>query len=609
MIADHITITFTARRKGKDGNVNKKYKNKNGFEDLVKKLSKKPIIEPVKLFVADDTLIEHDKGRHIPRSMILETVFTFNSNPSELIAESFCNFVITVDQGTHVDGTKAALTSYFIKMTRDVLSERDAKRLEITSADVLNGMVLAVYLSTTMQPEFSGQTKEKVGNKAFITPIRQGLTKKLEEYFSLNPKELKKITDHVRANARARFEMTKARNSVVRGTTSILDEHEIKGFAPANNRGKNDYRELFLIEGDSAAGSANSKRFKNFQATLGFRGVPKNAYKAKVDEVLKNNEFSSLVRILGTNIGERFDITKSKYSKVIIMTDSDVDGNNIFSLICAFFLRHMPAFVENGYLYKAVAPLYRIKDKDHPYVLNKKEYVQVFEKRIRNNVKLIDPTDNRVLRSSEVEEFLMINRQYLEELTRLASYFAIDRRLVEVVLSFTSIDEMNVTKVNKEMLLQVLSKLYPEMKLDDDMILSGIIDGSYQILKIDEIFMRRARTLHLMMHRYNKRLGYIVHEKNGKDFIDHGTKTIGDFMAMCQKFQPEIEVRYKGVGELDPEELRETTLDPSKRILIQLTMKDLQEELVKFDVLHGDDAEGRKKMMSMFKLNREDFDN
>ena len=149
----------------------------------------------------------------------------------------------------------------------------------------------------------------------------------LVEFFSKNPKELKKLTDRVKNNAKARIESTKIRNSVIRGETSNFEEHLMENFVPANNRGKNDYRELFLIEGKSARGTLVSGRFdRNTQAVFSLRGVPLNSFGVNIDKVLMNAEFNSLVKILGTNIGARFDIDKLKYDKIIIMADADSDG-------------------------------------------------------------------------------------------------------------------------------------------------------------------------------------------------------------------------------------------------------------------------------------------
>lgn len=599
LVPSDVKISFQANRKGKESNINKKYRNKNGLYDLVKKLAKKPILDPIH-FVGSRKMKEFDKGKEIDRFIGLEVAFTFNSSPGELEVQSFCNFVHTVDNGVHSDAVRNGLVQFFTKQTRDALSEKDAKKIDIIPNDVTSGLNMALYLSTELNPHFSGQTKEKVGNNALFKPLRDIVYGQIQDHFKRNPKELKKVTDYVKTNAKARIEATKARNTVVKAASNSLDEHRIKGFSPALARGRNDYRELMLIEGESAAGSLDDDKYNQFQASFGLRGVPLNAFKKKLPDVLQNNEFRSLVTILKTGIGDKFDINKLWYKKIIIMTDSDVDGFNISSLLCAFFMAHMPQIVEGGYLYKAVAPLYRIKDTKRPFILSKQEFIEVFEGRIGDNIKLIDPETGVVVKSKDFKEFLLINRDYLEELQRQASHFGIHRQIIEFI-AIHGDDKKFKKKITQR---------FPEVSIDDDNILMGIHEGRYQSASLDKQFFKRINDLRRYIHEFNQgKVYYQVHEKSGSNYNDLGTLTIGDFMAMCQKFQPEIITRYKGLGELNPSQLRETTLDPNNRILIQLTMKDLEAELKKFDVLHGNADAERKELMAHFKIKREDLDN
>jgi DNA gyrase subunit B len=376
----------------------------------------------------------------------------------------------------------------------------------------------------------------------------------------------------------------------------------MQNFNPANNRGKDDYREIFLIEGDSAKGTAEQRRFPDTQAFFALRGVPLNCFGLKLDKILDNVEFKRLVIVLRCNVGSKFDINKLWYKKIIIMTDADIDGFRITSLLCTFFLVVMPEIIEQGYLYKAVTPLYKIKDKKRPFILNKQEYIEIFEERIRDNIKLIDPISNVVLSSYDMKELLMKNREYLEELNRVASHFTVDPNIIEFI----------VIHYDDEDFLKKFKKKFTELEIDNENVLSGIYEGKYQILIIDKIFFKRINTLYrLITEINNNKVYYKVHEVNstGKLIDDRGIMSMGNFLKMCQKFQPEIEMRYKGLGELQPKELRETTLDPNNRILIQLTMNDIEKEIEKFNILHGDESEQRKKLMEHFKINREDLDN
>ena len=600
LVPPKIKITLSVNRKGKESSINKKYQNKDGLYSVCKKLVKKPALDPIH-FMKSMKFVEKTKNQEFDRFIGLEVAFTLSSTPNtEMVAESFCNFVHTVEHGVHVDAVRTGIVQYLTKAARDSLSEREAKKIDIVNHDVINSLVLAVYLSTNMQPHFASQTKEKATNPAFFKPLRDMTYRSLEEHFKKNPKDLKKLVDVVKANAKARIEATKVRNSVIRGETTSLDEHEISNFYPANNRGRNSYRELFIIEGESASGTADQARFNDFQALFALRGVPLNAFGLKLDRVLDNEEFKNLVRVLGCNIGEKFNENDCRYKKIIIMTDSDVDGYRIFSLVCAFFLVHLPELVKKGYLYKAVAPLYRIKDKKKKFVRNKQEYIEVFERRIGDNVRLIDPKTGVVMKDAQLQEFLLRNREYLDELHRVSSHYGIHREIIEFIAIHSGSDNFE----------KKFKKKFPELTIDSEGVLSGIYEGRYQILTMDKLFTKRLEALKDLIFNVNEgKVYYLVHEKNGNEYIDRGIMSIGGFLSLCQKFQPEIDTRFKGLGELDADELMETTLDPNNRILIKLTVEDMEREMEKFRILHGDSADERKMLMEHYKISRENLDN
>lgn len=607
LLPSDLKINLHVNRIGKESTIIKKYKNKNGLYDLTKSIAKKPILDPIHFHISRK-IKEFDKGKEFDRFVGLEVSFTFNSSPEELITESFCNFIHTIDSGIHVDATKNALTYYFSRQTRESLSEKESKKIEIIPQDVTSGMVLSVYLSTELNPHFSGQTKEKVSNQLLFKPLREMVYEECKDYFKKNPKDLKKIITYIKTNAKARIEANKARTSVVKAASSSLDEHRISGFKPALARGKNDYRELLIIEGDSAQGSVNQQKFNEFQASFGLRGLPLNAFTKKLPEVLQNNELRSIISILKCGIGEKFDIKKLWYKKIILMTDSDVDGFYISSLLCAFFLKYMPEIIEGGYLYKAVAPLYRIKDKKKKFILSKKEYVEVFDDRLRDVFKLTDPDDNVVLSKDKFKDFLLINKEYFEELCRVANYFHVNRQLIEFIAINVVNNNDNDLAKNKKF-SKDLTKVFPEITMEKN-IISGVHEGRYQILSLDKQFFKHMVDLCTIIKNYNKgKMYYIVHELVGKKYVERGLLSVGDFMSMAQKYQPEITHRFKGLGELNPKDLKDTTLDPNNRILIQLTTKDIKNELKKFQILHGTANAERKAMMSQFKIKREDLDN
>lgn len=602
IIPPHITITIDVNKVGKELSIHKKFTNKNCLAGYVKKLSKELAVEPVDIFNSTkvNAVIARDNST-VERFIGVEVAFSYSSVRSEMVTDSFCNFVNTIENGTHVDGAKTAIQQYLTKKVKDSLSEKEAKKLDITFNDVATRLVLAVSVASDLDPQFASQTKEKVSNKDLFKIVRELTFNELDAYFSSNPKHLKKVMDVVKQNAKARLAATEARNSVIKGETNNLDKHKMKSFVPANNKGKQ-YKEIFIIEGDSAMGSARTGRFNDYQALYALTGVPNNTFDSKLSEVLASQTFKQLVAVLGCNIGERFDINKCEYDKIIFLTDADIDGRRITSLLCAFFLVHLPELVLQGRIYKAVTPLYKINRKGNPFITDKKEYIKLVEERVRETIRVMDVNTNVIYNDEQMQQFLLNNRDYLEELTRVAKHFTLNPLMLETIIMY---------KDHKDF-LKIMKKKYPEITIDGDY-LSGIHEGVFQILVMDKIFTKKIRGLEEHIHVINRDSMFIKVcevDKKGKVIEDHGVKTVGELMTMCQKFNPEILMRYKGLGELQPLELRETTLDPTKRTLIQLTVSDLEKELEVFTVLHGKKGKKElKKLMTNIKIAREELDN
>lgn len=600
LIPSNIKTVLSVKKKGRESVVTKKYVNKYGLYDLCKKSCPKSILDPIH-FIDSVKMKENVHGKDLDRFIGVECAFTYNSTSLEFEAESFCNFVSTVDGGTHVDAAKTAIMQYLTRQAKESLSEREAKKLEINFNDASQGLFLTIYLSTDYQPYFTGQTKEKLGNTDLIKPIRDIVYKNITEYFNKNPKDLKKIIDRIKTNAKARIEATKVRNSVIKGNTTTFDEFLMDNFVPANNRGKGSYRELFIIEGLSAKGSVDSSRFdRDTQAIFSMRGVPLNAFGVNLDKVLLNAEFATLVKILGCNIGTRFNINELRYDKIIIMTDADSDGYNITSLLCAFFLTHMPEIVKAGKLYKAVTPLYKLKNKYKEFILNKQEYVQLFEKQIRDNLVISKVNSKSSMTDVELQDLLLRNRNYFDELIKLANHLVVNPMILEYIL---------IHRKDKDFYKKFRIK-YPELQIDENNVMSGVHDGRYQVLIMDKIFEKNITTLVNYIDKVNNHEMYMsVKEKIDNKYIDKGTMTLGEFLAMAQKFQPIIQTRFKGLGELDNNDLRNYALNPDNRILIRLTIEDLDKELSSFNILHGNDSDERKLLMQHFKISLEDLDN
>lgn len=251
-------------------------------------------------------------------------------------------------------------------------------------------------------------------------------------------------------------------------------------------------------------------------------------------------------------------------------------------------------------MYKSVTPLYRIKSKYKEFILNKQEYVKIYERQVRDNLVIVNPETNKVYSDVELQEVLMNNRPYLDMLTKLSNHLVINPVVLEYVLIHRH-DKNFAKEFHKE---------FPELSIDNDNVMTGIYEGKYQILIMDYLFEKRVKNIEKFINTVNAETMYFnVFEKSSDGNIDKGRMTLGQFLTECQKFQPIIKTRYKGVGELNANDLRDNALDPSNRILIRMTIGDIERDLAQFNILHGNDSDERAAMMKHFQINSEDLDN
>lgn len=303
----------------------------NGIADLIKEMSKSNHTAIVrcqgKAYVDEDVRIVEAGGKVkdivMNREIELEFAFALNAERQEPMYRSFCNFVHTIDEGDHTTAVQTAICEYLCKKTRDILSDKEKEKYTIQHIDVTNSLVLALTVSTSMDPGFTGQTKEKIENSKFIKPLKDIVKNKLEEHFNDNPKELKRFTDVVKASAKARYDATKARNKVIKKEVGAA-EHGIPNYFPANNKSKRAYREFFIFEGLSVKSNGTQARDPEYQAMFTMRGVPGEGYTMDSNTVYEKNEiFHSLVRAVGAGIGDNFNVNDCRFAKVIITSDGD----------------------------------------------------------------------------------------------------------------------------------------------------------------------------------------------------------------------------------------------------------------------------------------------
>lgn len=327
----HITIELEIERKGKV----KRYvfnRSKNGIADLVSEISPKnntQIFKGVGTTKVDEEVRIVKAGgkvedKIIKRDVDLEFAFAFNVNQLEMQTRSFCNFVHTIDEGEHTNAVVTAICEYLSKKTTESLTDKEKEKFSILYNDIRNTMVLCLTVSTSLDPAFTGQVKAKVGSTLLIKPLKEIVKRELDKYFEKNPKELKSYTNIVKANAKARYESTKAKQAVIKREVSAISEHLIPNYFPANRKGKKDYRELFIFEGLSVKSNGTQARDAEYQAMYTMRGVPGEAYTMSSNDVYTKNEtFKNLTRAINAGIGESFDVSKCRFDKVIMCSDGD----------------------------------------------------------------------------------------------------------------------------------------------------------------------------------------------------------------------------------------------------------------------------------------------
>ncbi|MDY0194257.1 MAG: DNA topoisomerase (ATP-hydrolyzing) subunit B [Aliarcobacter butzleri] len=493
---------------------------------------------------------------------------------------SFVNNIRTIDGGTHEAGFKAGLTRSISKYLSENAAARE-KDTKITGDDVREGLIAVVSVKVP-EPQFEGQTKGKLGS-SYVRPIAQKLTgDNLDKYFEENPTHAKAIMEKALMAARGREaakkarELTRKKDAMTVGTLpGKLAECQSKD--PA-------IRELYLVEGDSAGGSAKQGRDRVFQAILPLKGKILNVEKSRLDKILKSDEIRNMITALGCGIGEDFDEEKIRYHKIIIMTDADVDGSHIQTLLLTFFFRFLRPVIEKGYLYIAQPPLYRYKKAKNEIYLKDNNALSAFL--IENG---LESFEFEGLGYNDLLDLFKIVSKYramLEQLGKRYSLLEVLKHLIEnsdlVNLEFKNLYE-NIKDFLDKKGYNILSKTV----LDDRIQLFVQTNEGLEELIIDEeLFASPYFSEATYIYSKLKERDLSVFE--GRDLIEilEEIETLAKKGAYIQ--------RYKGLGEMNPEQLWETTMIPDNRRLLRVKIEDAEVASDTFTLFMGDEVEPRR---------------
>jgi len=545
--------------------------------------------------------------------VIVEMGLQYHTGYSENIF-TFVNNINTTEGGTHLSGFKAALT-------RSINAYANANGLikelkeNPSGEDTREGLCVVLSLKVK-NPQFEGQTKTKLGNSDVKGIVESIVNEELSTYFEENPTQAKRIVTKVLEAARARAAARQARELARR--KGVLDSTSLPGKLADCQEKDPAMSEIFLVEGDSAGGSAKQARDRHFQAILPLKGKILNVEKARFEKVIKSEEIGLMISALGAGIEQAdFQLEKLRYHKVIIMTDADVDGSHIRTLLMTFFYRQMPKLIESGYLYIAQPPLYKVsKGKSFLYLNNERSFDKYIIKKISEEFQLKVKGQGEPIRGDRFRRFLqkiIAKKNYVQILDRKNYPFFI----IDVLLDQGVEDKEFLSKPKKmEKIQNILNNKGTVTILHKDeehglyaLSVNFQINGMSitSLVNLDLITSVEYRNL-VKIHKdlVNLKPPYKISNHKESVKVDNEAKLLEYLNSEGKKGL--VIQRYKGLGEMTPKQLWETTMDPEERYLLKVSIQDAVEADKVFTILMGEEVESRKNFIEANALEAQNLD-
>lgn len=594
-----LKITITDERVDKS----REFQYKGGISEFVQYLNQnKTTINPKPIY------FESKKN-----DMVVEMALQYNTTYSETIF-SFVNNINTTEGGMHLSGFKTALTRTINSYAN---SHNLAKDLtQNPSGDDTREGLCAVLSLKLKNPQFEGQTKTKLGNSEVKGIVESIVNTQLAIFFEENPSVAKKIVMKIIDAARAREAARKARELARRKT--VLESTSLPGKLADCQEKDPAECEIYLVEGDSAGGSAKQARDRRFQAILPLKGKILNVEKARFDKVLKSEEIGIIISALGSGVEQAdFNLEKLRYHRVILMTDADVDGSHIRTLLMTFFYRQMPKLIEGGHLYIAQPPLYKIsRGRSFQYLRDERSYEKYINKKISEEFQVKINGNNEPLKGEEFRKFfqrIIAKKSYIQILERKNFPFF----LIEILLKNDVSDiEFLRDKKKMETIQSLLKKRGITSSLNKDeehglfeLVINYQINGmkitcNVNMDLVKSVEYRNLYKIHLDLLGLDP--PYTVISNGDAVKISNDAKLLE---YLFQKGKKGITIqRYKGLGEMAPKQLWETTMDPEERYLLQVSIRDAVEADKVFTVLMGDEVEPRRKFIQDNALETQNLD-
>ncbi len=583
-----LRISLTDER-GEGRHVEFQYEG--GIEDFVRYLNenKEPVQRKIVYFSG-----ESEEGA-------VEVAMQWNGSYQESVF-SFANNINTHEGGSHLSGFRSALTRTLNKYAREkgLLKEKDDN---LQGEDVREGLT-AVISAKLSDPQFEGQTKTKLGNPGMQGFVESVVNRGLDEFLEENPQDARAVIQKAVQAAQARNAARKARDLTRR--KSALENSRLPGKLADCSVKDPALSEIFIVEGDSAGGSAKQGRDRSTQAVLPLRGKILNVERARIDKVLANNEIQALITAIGTGVRDEFDIEKARYHKIILMTDADVDGAHIRTLALTLIFREMQELIEAGYVYIAKPPLYRMKaGKTERYIEKESELEEILLSDKLEKFEIRDRSGNVQSRLTEArwKTYSRLLKQYAgwaSALRAMARHDFVDFLEEAGILEEAVTDEAKLIELLRRPALD--GAPYTTELLSEDPL--ELVVRSVEA-RTGHARVRHVRRALLQANEYRQLIR--VYEQLVRTV---GTPPfdvrLGEHSAEATTFEQLRQVvmdlagrgvrinRFKGLGEMNPEQLRETTMDPATRTLARVTMEDATAADRVFSMLMGDQVEPRR---------------
>lgn len=570
-----------------------------GIESFVEYLdrAKKAYIKPI-------AINAHDEESGVTVEAALEWTDAYHETML-----CFTNNIPQRDGGTHLAGFRGALTRVIGKYAeeKNLIKKKD---LKLTGDDMREGMTCVLSVKVP-DPKFSSQTKDKLVSSEVRPVVESAIAEHLGTWLEENPTEAKQIISKILDAASAREAARRARDLTRR--KGIMDISSLPGKLADCQSKDATISEIFIVEGDSAGGSAKQARQRHNQAILPLRGKILNVERARLDKLLANNEIGTMITALGTGFGEEFDIEKIRYHKIVIMTDADVDGSHIRTLLLTFFFRHMPSVIEKGYLYIAQPPLFKVKrgNSSELYLKNEQGLEDYLIDAALSDLVIVDGS-GQTRTGNDLRDLLIKSRNIRNSINTLTVRSG-NRRAVEQVAIAGAFDD---AIFDNESLGQSYGEKVAE-RLNNIALKNEKTWGGAYTEENGYVFWRTVRGVEERIRIKNDRIrspdarrlhaatSWMQDVFAGSVEIREGDKVLAKVNGPAALYDRVIEAgrkglsisRYKGLGEMNPEQLWETTLDPEVRTLLQVNIADAVKADEIFSTLMGDVVEPRREFI------------